>query len=106
MTATYVLLALAIGFFIGRYRAYHTSSFQTRSEALVSRTVKEHFGPPHYHLMNHVTLPFKRDTTQVDHILVSRFGVFVIETKHYKGWIFANPAQAKWTQVLFRHKFR
>ena len=45
-------------------------------------------------------------TTQVDHILVSRYGVFVIETKDYKGWIFANPKQASWTQVLFNAKFR
>src|SRR6266542_5098071 len=43
--------------------------------------------------------------TQVDHILVSSFGVFVIETKDYKGWIFADAKQANWTQVLFRHKF-
>src|SRR6266542_5098072 len=44
--------------------------------------------------------------TQVDHILVSRFGVFVIETKDYKGWIFADAKQANWTQVLFKLKFK
>lgn len=31
------------------------------------------------------TLPLKNGTAQIDHILVSRFGVFVIETKDYKG---------------------
>src|SRR4051812_39136942 len=56
--------------------------------------------------MNHVTLQMNDGTTQVDHILVSRFGVFVIETKHYKGWIFANANQANWTQVLFNWKFK
>jgi hypothetical protein len=45
-------------------------------------------------------------TTQVDHILVSRFGVFVIETKDYKGWIFANATHESWTQVLFRLRFK
>lgn len=64
------------------------------------------FTPPDYHLLNHVTLRVSDSTTQVDHILVSRFGVFVIETKDYKGWIFANPKQASWTQVLFNSKFR
>jgi hypothetical protein len=39
--------------------------------------------------MNHVTIRMDDGTTQVDHILVSRFGVFVIETKHYTGWLFA-----------------
>ena len=56
--------------------------------------------------MNHVTLQLKGGTTQVDHILVSRFGVFVIETKHYKGWIFANANHKTWTQVLYRLKFK
>lgn len=27
-------------------------------------------------------------TTQVDHIVTSPYEIFVIETKHYKGWIF------------------
>lgn len=101
----YILVALAVGFAIGRYRAYRAYAYQNRSEALLSRVVQTNFGPPDYHLMNHVTLQLKDGTTQVDHILVSRFGVFVIETKHYKGWIFANAKQANWTQVLFNHRF-
>jgi hypothetical protein len=58
------------------------------------------------HLLNHVTLRLPDGSTQVDHILVSRFGVFVIETKDYNGWIFANAKHATWTQVLFHSKFR
>ncbi len=102
-TLLYTLLALAVGFAFGRYRA---SAFQNRGEALVARVARNNFGPPDYHLMNHVTLQMKNGTTQVDHILVSRFGVFVIETKDYKGWIFANAKQANWTQVLFKRKFK
>jgi hypothetical protein len=108
-TALYILLALAVGFTIGRhraYRAYRASEFQNHGEALLSRVALTNFGPPDYHLMNHVTLQMKDGTTQVDHILVSRFGVFVIETKDYKGWIFANAKQANWTHVLFWHKFK
>ena len=105
-TALYILFALAVGFVIGRYRASRSSAHQNRGEALLSRVVQANFGPPDYHLMNHVTLQLKDGTTQVDHILVSRFGVFVIETKDYKGWIFANANQANWTQVLFKWKFK
>jgi len=43
-----------------------------------------------YHLIKDVTVPSKNGTTQIDHVIVSKFGVFVIETKNYKGWIFAN----------------
>ncbi|MGV3708548.1 MAG: nuclease-related domain-containing protein [Gemmatimonas sp.] len=52
--------------------------------------------------MNHVTVRMDDGTTQIDHILVSRYGVFVIETKHHKGWIFANAADRKWTQVHYQ----
>jgi hypothetical protein len=103
----YILIAMAIAFgiVIGRYsvlRASRAFLFQNSSEALVSRVARMNFGPPDYHLMNHITIQMKDGTTQVDHILVSRFGVFVIETKNYTGWIFANAEQKSWTQVLFR----
>lgn len=98
--------AIAFGFVLGRTRSYYTTVFQNRGEALVSRVVLKNFGPPDYHLINHVTLQMKDGTTQVDHILVSRFGVFVVETKDYKGWIFGGAKQRSWTQVLFRAKYR
>jgi len=105
-TVLYILLALAIGLAIGRHRAYRASTFQNSGEALLSRAVLTNFRPPHYHLMNHVTLNLHDGTTQVDHILISRFGVFVIETKDYKGWIFTNAKNAGWTQVLFYRRFK
>jgi hypothetical protein len=64
------------------------------------------FVAPDYHLLNHVTLRLEDGTTQIDHVLVSRFGIFVIETKDYKGWIFAGPRDRYWTQVLYRAKFK
>lgn len=36
-------------------------------------------------------------TTQVDFVVVSKYGIFVIEAKNYKGWIFANAASPRWT---------
>ena len=80
--------AIAFGYSVGRTRVYQTTVFQNRGEALVSRVVLKDFGYPDYHLMNHITLQMEDGTTQVDQILVSRFGLFVIETKDYKGWIF------------------
>lgn len=106
-----ILLALAVGLALGFAFGHSRSaallrSYQNRGEARLSRAVQASFGPPDYHLMNHVTLALEDGTTQVDHILVSRFGVFVIETKDYKGWIFADAKQARWTQVLYKAKFR
>jgi restriction system protein len=50
-----------------------------------------------------VTLPTEDGTTQIDHVIVSRYGVFVIETKNLKGWIFGSPQQKTWTQKIYRH---
>jgi hypothetical protein len=72
-----VLVGLVIGFALGRYR---THLFQNRGEARLSHALKKRFVAPDYHLLNHVTLRLKDGTTQIDHILVSRFGIFVIET--------------------------
>lgn len=99
----FIFFAFAVGYWLGRYRA---SSAQNHGEALVCRELQANFSGPDYHLLNHITLKFKDGTTQIDHILVSRFGVFVIETKDYKGWIFANAKHATWTQVLYRLKFK
>jgi hypothetical protein len=98
-----VVVALVVGFILGRYK---THTFHNRSEARLSRALKMRFVPPDYHLLNHVTLRLEDGTTQIDHVLVSRFGIFVIETKDYKGWIFAGPRDRYWTQVLYRAKFK
>ena len=42
-----------------------------------------------YEDINNVTLPTSNGTTQIDHIIVSRFGIFVVETKNMSGWISA-----------------
>lgn len=102
-TLLLILLAVVFGFVIGRYRA---NSIQNSGEALLARSLMANFSSPDYHLMNNVTLHTEDGTTQVDHILVSKFGVFVIETKDYKGWIFANAKHTSWTQVIFKCKFR
>ncbi|MEX8502745.1 MAG: nuclease-related domain-containing protein [Leptothrix ochracea] len=104
-TIFYFLFVLAIGYVLGR-RQHRWYAFQNRGEARLSRAAQENFFAPDYHLMNHITLRLGDGTTQVDHVLVSRFGVFVIETKDYRGWIFGNAAQAQWSQVLYRWKFR
>ncbi len=56
-----------------------------------------------YHLIKNATLPTENGTTQIDHILVSKYGVFVLETKNMKGWIFGSPNQKQWTQKIFKH---
>lgn len=50
--------------------------------------------------------PDGRGTTQIDHIVVSPFGIFVIETKNHRGWIFGSENQPEWTQQIYKRKAR
>ena len=54
----------------------------------------------------YVPQPDGDGTTQIDHVVVSAFGIFVIETKNYGGWIFGSERQRQWTQQIYRNKFR
>lgn len=44
------------------------------------------------------------ELTEIDHLIVSPVGVFVIESKNYSGYIFGSQHQAKWTQTLTGRK--
>ncbi|MEX0614530.1 MAG: nuclease-related domain-containing protein, partial [Methylophaga sp.] len=59
-----------------------------------------------YHLIKNVTLPTEDGTTQIDHIIISVFGVFVVETKNLRGWIYGSPKQKMWTQKIYRNTYR
>lgn len=54
-----------------------------------------------YRRFHDVIIPAKNGTTQIDHILVSPYGLFIVETKNKKGWIFGSGDQAKWTQSIY-----
>jgi hypothetical protein len=43
-------------------------------------------------------------TTQIDHVVVSNYGIFVIETKNYKGWILGKEKDEYWTQNIYGRK--
>ena len=54
-----------------------------------------------YRVINNVTIPDGQGgTTQIDHVVVSIYGLFVVETKHYKGWIFGAEGDRQWTQRI------
>lgn len=73
-------------------------------EWYVNRKLTRALDEQQYQLFKNVTLPTENGTTQIDHILLSPFGVFVIETKNMQGWIFGSERQAKWTQQIYKHK--
>lgn len=59
-----------------------------------------------YKVINDVLIRSNSRSSQIDHIVVSVYGVFIIETKNYKGWIFGHESSDFWTQTLFQYKYQ
>ena len=76
-------------------------------EWAVNRKSTRALDKSYYHLIKDVTLPTEDGgTTQIDHIIVSRYGIFVVETKNMQGWIFGGEQQPTWTQKLYKQSFK
>ncbi|WP_139998004.1 nuclease-related domain-containing protein [Paenibacillus paridis] len=73
-------------------------------EASVRAKLKK-LNPKEYILLKDIVLK-KADgrTSQVDHIVISKYGLFVIETKNYTGWIVGNEKAEYWTRVIYKRK--
>lgn len=72
-------------------------------EFLVNVGAKLFLDKEEYHLIKNVTLPTEDGSTQIDHVIVSKYGIFAVETKNMKGWIFGSPNQKTWTQKIYKH---
>ncbi len=57
-----------------------------------------------YIVLNNVMLESKGRTAQIDHIIVSIYGIFVIETKNYVGNIYGNETSKIFTQFAGNKK--
>lgn len=58
-----------------------------------------------YTTFNDLYIATNRGTSQIDHVVVSQFGIFVIETKSYKGTISGSFNSEKWTQNIWGNKY-
>ncbi len=53
-----------------------------------------------YWVFNDLLIRDRNYTTQIDHIILSRFGVFVIETKNMHGKVYGSASAEFWDQYL------
>lgn len=56
--------------------------------------------PEDYTVLDDIVMKTANGTTQIDHVVVSKYGVFAIETKNYHGKIFGDDNQQEWTQII------
>ncbi len=65
-------------------------------------------GNNHKLISNLIIVDENSKSHQIDHVVIRENGIFCIETKNYKGWIFGSEKQDKWTQCLYnkeKHQF-
>lgn len=59
-----------------------------------------------YKILNDVLIQKNNYSSQIDHIIVSNYGIFVVETKNFKGWIFGHEKSEYWTHTVFKRKYQ
>ncbi len=59
-----------------------------------------------YYVFNNVYLAINGKTVQIDHIILSIYGIFVIETKNYSGWIYGYDNSEYWIENKFGKKYQ
>ena len=90
------ILFIALAF----YRAWYKSARQKgkRGEmhgfSILSQLSDE------YKILNDLVFRTEKGTTQVDHVVVSKYGIFAIETKNYRGEIYGDDNRQEWTQLI------
>lgn len=89
------LLAFIVYKIIGEIRRNKVRHFGDRAEEIVAETCRREF--PGAVLLNDVFLKNGNSVTQIDHILISKWGVAIIETKSHNGRII--PGEREWVQM-------
>lgn len=59
-----------------------------------------------YIVLHNVLLKTEKGTSQIDFVVVSVYGIFVIEVKNYAGWITGSENGSQWTQTIYHSKHR
>lgn len=71
-----------------------------KGEREIARLLKASRCGKHY-VVNDLLFSCGKDLScQIDHILINRNGIFVVETKNYAGEIYGSDSAREWTQVL------
>ena len=91
-----VLAVVAVfGFVLWTYTPeYKGKEGEERIGRLLSQLPKE------YIVLDDLVLKTERGTSQIDHVIISTYGVFAIETKNYRGDIYGDDKRNDWTQII------
>ena len=94
----YIVLAVGLYRFFNPFMKGILGELKVRLKLLMLPSDK-------YKVLNDILLTTKRGTTQIDHIVVSIYGIFVIETKNYKGKIIGTANKLEWIKEIHGNKY-
>ena len=89
--------------YVSRHRAPYSQRLGDAGETAVSSILQEL--PREYELFNDVIFQYNNRSTQIDHIVVSKYGLFVIETKNMAGPIYGSENAEFWSEYLPETRF-
>lgn len=69
-------------------------------------SILERLPKEEYRVINGIMLQTENGTCQIDHVVISIYGIFVIETKNYKGWITGSEYGDQWTKNVYGKKYQ
>lgn len=62
--------------------------------------------PNGYTIFNDVYILENGKSSQINHVVLSPYGIFVIETKNYKGWIYGDEKAQYWIKNMYGTKYQ
>lgn len=104
MSEELLVILFALGIFLYFvFRLNKPLSRGDRGEIRVARRLRKLKGEE-YEVLNDLLIRTDRGSSQIDHIIISLYGIFVIETKNYSGWIHGHENSEYWTQSIYKQK--
>ena len=96
-----IVIVIVIVIVVFSYRLNAPKRKGAKGESRVARKLKRLRGEE-FKVFNDVLLSTRYGSSQIDHIVISIYGIFVIETKNYSGWIHGNEKSEYWTQSFYK----
>ena len=68
------------------------------AEARVRRILAQGLSRRRFAILNDIVVPYGRGTIAIDHVAVSKYGIFVIESHYARGLVSGTEVQDRWKQ--------
>jgi len=97
-------IIVALIFVILYFCIFRESSKGDRGERTIANILSK-LPSSEYSVINDLIIQNEHHSTQIDHVIISIYGIFVIETKNYSGWIMGGEKSDQWIKNMYGRKY-